>query len=160
MILRLYSFTFVYWTWSLGYKPFERIGSDTILTVSPGGIAFFTCSPEIIAQVGRRHREFLKPTGLYKIVDAYVDDLLFYPASEVTSIIMVFGFHVYDAEVILDLDQTSLVQMAQHGVVSENPSLLPSPKATTPSFGPSQYFKRGACSDSGKYSRRCPLEVY
>jgi hypothetical protein len=46
------------------------MGSDTILTVSPGGIAIFTCSPEIIAQVGRRHREFLKPTRLYKIVDA------------------------------------------------------------------------------------------
>ena len=83
-----------------------------------------------------------------------------YPAPEVTSIIVVFDFHVYKADDISDLAQTSSVQMAQHGVVSENPSLPPSPKATTPSFGPSRYFKRGACSDSGKYSRKCLLEVH
>ena len=69
--LIVYRFTFVYWTWSLGYKPFQKLGSDTILIVSPGGITIFTSSPEIIAQVGRRHKEFLKPTRLYKIVDAY-----------------------------------------------------------------------------------------
>ena len=63
------SFIFVYWTWNLSYAPFKQLGSDTILTVAPGGITFFTCSPEIIAQIGRRHKEFLKPTRLYKIVD-------------------------------------------------------------------------------------------
>ncbi|KAG0650503.1 Cytochrome P450 [Hyphodiscus hymeniophilus] len=69
-------FTFVYWTWNLGYEPFERLGSDTIVTVAPGGITLHTCSPEIIAQIGRRHKDFLKPTRLYKIVDAFGSNLV------------------------------------------------------------------------------------
>jgi hypothetical protein len=65
----IYSYMLAFWTWYLGYEPFERLGSDTIMTVASGGITFWTCSPEIIAQIGGRGRDFPKPVEYYKVLD-------------------------------------------------------------------------------------------
>jgi hypothetical protein len=89
--LMLHRFISVYWTWHLGYEPFEKLGSDIFMTVSPGGTAVFTCSPEIIARVGRRHREFLKPTRLYKIVDVYVSPYGLPQAQAGNNVVLLLG---------------------------------------------------------------------
>ncbi len=64
-----------FWTWYLEYLPFKALGSDTIVTVAPGGITFHTCSPEVIKQVGERRKDFYKPLELYHILNTYVNDL-------------------------------------------------------------------------------------
>ena len=61
-----------FWTWYLEYKPFKEMGSDTIVTVAPGGITFHTSSPEIINQIGTRRRDFQKPLELYNILNTYI----------------------------------------------------------------------------------------
>jgi hypothetical protein len=61
-----------FWTWHLLYSPFHEKQSDTILTVSATGIAFNTCSPEIITQLGSQRKDFKKPLEIYKVVETYV----------------------------------------------------------------------------------------
>ena len=59
------------WTWSHRYEPFHRLGTDTILTVSPGGCMMWTVDPSVISQIASRRNDFPKPTALYTSLDVY-----------------------------------------------------------------------------------------
>ena len=50
---------------------FERVGHDTFLTVSPGGICMYTCEPAVISQITTRRNDFPKPTHIYTSLDIY-----------------------------------------------------------------------------------------
>ncbi|KAH9207234.1 cytochrome P450 [Leptodontidium sp. 2 PMI_412] len=65
-----------FWTWYEEYKPFENYGSDTIVTVAPGGITFHTCCPEFIRQVGERRKDFQKPLELYSLLNTFGPNLV------------------------------------------------------------------------------------
>ncbi|KAL5332080.1 hypothetical protein ACEPPN_001624 [Leptodophora sp. 'Broadleaf-Isolate-01'] len=65
-----------FWTWYEEYKPFENYGSDTIVTVAPGGITFHTCCPEFIRQVGERRKDFQKPLELYSVLNTFGPNLV------------------------------------------------------------------------------------
>jgi len=53
------------------HDPFARLGTDTFLTVSPGGIIFYTADANVISQVIGRGTEFPKATGIYRSADIY-----------------------------------------------------------------------------------------
>ena len=67
--LTAHSLLHPYWTWYEEYKPFQELGSETFVTVAPGGITFHTCCPEFIRQVGDRRKDFQKPLELYGILN-------------------------------------------------------------------------------------------
>ena len=58
-------------SWDLRHEIFERVGSDTFLTCSPGGLAFWTAEPAVISQITTRRNDFPKPTQMYNSVDIY-----------------------------------------------------------------------------------------
>ncbi|KAL2431202.1 Cytochrome P450 monooxygenase [Exophiala dermatitidis] len=55
----------------LGMEVFERVGADTFLVVSPGGIMMHTADPEVISQITTRRNDFPKPTPIYRSLDIY-----------------------------------------------------------------------------------------
>lgn len=59
--------------WPLRYRhaPFAVLGSDTFLTVSPGGIIMNTADAEIISQITSRGNDFPKPIHIYRAVSIY-----------------------------------------------------------------------------------------
>lgn len=59
------------WPWKLGYAPFKDLGTDTFLTVAPGGIIMQTADASVISQITSRGTDFLKATHLYTSVDIY-----------------------------------------------------------------------------------------
>ncbi|RDW70425.1 hypothetical protein BP5796_08822 [Coleophoma crateriformis] len=59
------------WPWKVHYAPFEVLGSDTFLTVAPGGMILNTADANVINQITSRGGDFPKPTHLYKSVDIY-----------------------------------------------------------------------------------------
>ncbi|MCJ1338703.1 hypothetical protein MMC09_003992 [Bachmanniomyces sp. S44760] len=59
------------WVWENLTTPFTDIGSDTFLTVSPGGNALFCADASVITQITTRRNDFLKPTLQYRILDIY-----------------------------------------------------------------------------------------
>ncbi|KAK5192689.1 putative P450 monooxygenase [Exophiala xenobiotica] len=70
------------WTWwvdfclpdfnySYSIEIFQRVGSDTFLIVSPGGIMMHTADPGAIHQITTRRNDFPKPTAIYRSVDIY-----------------------------------------------------------------------------------------
>ncbi|KAK2762770.1 hypothetical protein FQN54_000944 [Arachnomyces sp. PD_36] len=64
------------WTWSHRYEPFHRLGTDTILTVSPGGCVMWTVDPSVISQIASRRNDFPKPTALYTSLDVYGKNII------------------------------------------------------------------------------------
>lgn len=56
--------------WHHGYQPFEDIGADTFLAVSPGGIILYTCDADVSTQLFR-DGSFGKPAGLMKILNVF-----------------------------------------------------------------------------------------
>jgi hypothetical protein len=59
------------WGYRRKYRPFQQLGTDTFLTVAPGGIILYTADADVIAQVNARGNDFPKATHLYKHVDIY-----------------------------------------------------------------------------------------
>lgn len=59
------------WPWNLRHAPFAKMGTDTFLTVAPGGIILQTADADVIAQVTTRWTDFPKPTHLYGSVNIY-----------------------------------------------------------------------------------------
>jgi hypothetical protein len=59
------------WPWKLRHAPFADLGTDTFLTVAPGGIILYTADADVIAQINARGNDFPKATRLYKHVDIY-----------------------------------------------------------------------------------------
>lgn len=63
------SFLDPYWSWKLHHEPFARMGSDTIVIVSPRGLLFCTCDPNIIVEISNRREDFGKPIESYVYLD-------------------------------------------------------------------------------------------
>jgi len=59
------------WAYLLCHKPFEDIGSDIFLTVSPGRIQLWVADADVINQITTRRNDFPKPLKLYKRLDLY-----------------------------------------------------------------------------------------
>jgi hypothetical protein len=59
------------WPWNFRHAPFVELGTDTFLTVAPGGIILYTADADVIAQVTSRWTDFPKPTHLYRSVNIY-----------------------------------------------------------------------------------------
>jgi cytochrome P450 len=58
-------------SWHTLYAAFKDIGSDTYLTVAPGGIMLWTCDADVIAQMTTRRGDFPKPTEFYTNIDIF-----------------------------------------------------------------------------------------
>ena len=52
-------------------EAFDRMGSDTFLTVSPGGLVMYTCDPNVINQITIRRNDFPKPSPIYRALNIY-----------------------------------------------------------------------------------------
>ena len=59
------------WPLKLRHAPFKALGTDTFLTVSPGGILFNTADAAVISQILSRGAEFPKATEIYKQINIY-----------------------------------------------------------------------------------------
>ncbi|KAK3937970.1 cytochrome P450 [Diplogelasinospora grovesii] len=59
------------WPWRIRYAPFEQMGTDTFLTVAPGGCILYTADADVIRQILGRMSDFPKPTFLYRNVDIF-----------------------------------------------------------------------------------------
>lgn len=64
-------FILLQFTFDYRYAVFKRVGHDTFLTVSPGGITLYTCEPAVISQITTRRNDFPKPTHIYTSLDIY-----------------------------------------------------------------------------------------
>ena len=47
----------------------NRLGNDTIVIVSPQGLQFCTCDPDVIVEVASRREDFCKPVESYVYLD-------------------------------------------------------------------------------------------
>lgn len=56
--------------WHNSYEPFERNGSDTFLTVAPGGIILYNCDPNVSSQLFHDGR-LGKPDHLLSILEIF-----------------------------------------------------------------------------------------
>ncbi|KAI1170442.1 cytochrome P450 [Nemania sp. FL0916] len=56
--------------WHSGYELFERLKTDTFLTVSPGGLILHTCDPDVNVQLFR-DGQFGKPAELMSILNIF-----------------------------------------------------------------------------------------
>ena len=56
--------------WHAGYEPFEKIGADTYITVSPGGNILYTCDSEGTSHL-LRSNAFDKPADLINILNVF-----------------------------------------------------------------------------------------
>ncbi|MCJ1438187.1 hypothetical protein MMC27_007574 [Xylographa pallens] len=56
--------------WHYGYQPFEKVGSDTFIVVSPGGNILHTCDPELSAYF-LRSNTFGKPAELLNLLNIF-----------------------------------------------------------------------------------------
>lgn len=59
------------WPWNLRHAPFAKMGTDTFLTVAPGGIILQTADADVISQITTRWTDFPKPTHLYGSTNIY-----------------------------------------------------------------------------------------
>ncbi|KAJ5709630.1 hypothetical protein N7493_009921 [Penicillium malachiteum] len=56
--------------WHNGYEPFRRAKADTFLAVSPGGMVFYTCDPDVSTQILHDSR-FGKPAHLMSLLNIF-----------------------------------------------------------------------------------------
>ena len=59
------------WTWKHMYAPFKKLGTDTFITVSPGGNMVWCAEPNAIIQITTRRNDFPKPIEIYGSLDLY-----------------------------------------------------------------------------------------
>jgi cytochrome P450 len=59
------------WPWKFRHEPFVQLGTDTFLTVAPGGLILYTADASVISQITERGSDFPKATHLYTTVDIY-----------------------------------------------------------------------------------------
>lgn len=59
------------WTYSAGYEPFRKVGTDTFFTISSGLPVLWTTDPEVITQITSRRLDFIKPIKVYGILNVY-----------------------------------------------------------------------------------------
>jgi cytochrome P450 len=63
------------WPLKFRHAPFTLLGTDTFLTVAPGGIVLNTADAEVITQILSRPVDFPKPTQLYRGISIYGKNL-------------------------------------------------------------------------------------
>ena len=56
--------------WHLGYEPFRNVGTDTFITVSPGGNVLFTCDPDVSSHF-LRGSVYGKPTKIMRMLNIF-----------------------------------------------------------------------------------------
>jgi hypothetical protein len=61
----------LHWPWKLRHAPFASLGTDTFLTVAPGGIIMHTADANVIAEIMARATDFPKPTHIYRHIEIY-----------------------------------------------------------------------------------------
>ncbi|KAK3349235.1 cytochrome P450 [Lasiosphaeria hispida] len=59
------------WPWRIRYAPFAKLGTDTFMTVAPGGSILYTADEDVIRQILGRMKDFPKPIFLYRNVDIF-----------------------------------------------------------------------------------------
>ena len=59
------------WSWDHLYSKYKEIGSDTFLTVSPGGNMIWCADANAISQITTRRNDFPKPIDLYGSIDLF-----------------------------------------------------------------------------------------
>ncbi|KAF2446011.1 cytochrome P450 monooxygenase-like protein [Karstenula rhodostoma CBS 690.94] len=64
------------WAHRLGHGPFEKIGSDVFLMVSPSKIMAFVADAEVVTQITTRRNDFPKPLEMYTRLDLYGKNLV------------------------------------------------------------------------------------
>lgn len=58
------------------HEPFAALGTDTFLTVAPGGILLHTADASVVAQIMSRQQDFPKASHMYKSVSIYGDNVV------------------------------------------------------------------------------------
>ena len=61
----------LHWPWKLRHAPFTSLGTDTFLTVAPGGMILHTADANVIAEIMARATDFPKPTHIYRHIELY-----------------------------------------------------------------------------------------
>ncbi|MCJ1310847.1 hypothetical protein MMC25_004514 [Agyrium rufum] len=64
------------WTWSMQFTKYKELGTDTFLTVSPGGNILWTVDPETISQITMRRNDFPKPDFMYRSIKVYGNNVI------------------------------------------------------------------------------------
>lgn len=64
------------WPLRLRHAPFTHLGTDTFLTVSPGGIILNTADADLITQITSRGTDFPKPTHIYTPISIYGQNII------------------------------------------------------------------------------------
>lgn len=64
------------WPWEQLYGPYQSLGVNTFITVSPWGNLIFTADAEVINQITTRKNDFPKPTFMYGPVDIFGKNVL------------------------------------------------------------------------------------
>lgn len=64
------------WAYTTGQTYFERLGTDTFLTVSPGEMLLHTQHPEVIHRMSQRHTAFPKDVARYGVLTMFGDSVL------------------------------------------------------------------------------------
>ena len=64
------------WSWKKKYQPFERLGTDTFLVVSPERNALYTADAEVISQITMRRNDFPKPLEVYQSLQIYGNNVI------------------------------------------------------------------------------------
>ena len=64
------------WPWKDKYAPFAGLGSDTFLTVAPGGIILNSADADVIEEVLARPLDFPKAAHLYRTVNIYGENVV------------------------------------------------------------------------------------
>ncbi|KAI9872665.1 MAG: hypothetical protein M1830_001356, partial [Pleopsidium flavum] len=59
------------WAWKHLHAPFEKLGTDIFLTVSPGGNMVWCANASAISQITTRRNDFPKPIEIYGSVDLF-----------------------------------------------------------------------------------------
>lgn len=59
------------WLWKHLHGPFEKLGTDMFLTVSPGRNVLWCANASAISQITTRRNDFPKPIEIYGSVDVY-----------------------------------------------------------------------------------------
>jgi hypothetical protein len=63
------------WPLKFRHAPFTLLGTDTFLTVAPGGVILNTSDAELITQILARPTDFPKPTHIYQGISIYGPNL-------------------------------------------------------------------------------------
>ena len=59
------------WSWQQLHAPFRKLGSDTFMTVAPGGIVVWVADASAISQITTRRNDFPKPIKMYGSIDLF-----------------------------------------------------------------------------------------